>query len=216
MNTTPHGRRERLRKPALAAAVAALGAPAVAPAEAQTPATAPAIQLQTSHHLLVGRKIKIKGALPGPAGRRVYIQASRRGHGWTTVARRTTGNRGAFGARVRIRRIGGIRIRAVGPDGARSKVRTATVYRSVFASYYGPGLYGNRLACGGRLTPHTIGVAHKTMRCGTKVRLRYRGRTLTVRVVDRGPYVGGRTYDLTAATKRRLHFGTTGHVWSSR
>src|SRR4051794_8472099 len=39
------------------------------------------------------------------------------------------------------------------------------------ASWYGPGLYGNHLACGGTLTPGTFGVAHKALACGTKIRL---------------------------------------------
>jgi rare lipoprotein A (peptidoglycan hydrolase) len=48
------------------------------------------------------------------------------------------------------------------------------------------------------------------------VRLRYRGRSITVPVVDRGPYVAGRDFDLTAATRDRLHFPSTGVVLSSR
>ena len=80
-----------------------------------------------------------------------------------------------------------------------------------------PGLYGNRLACGG--TAHAlarVGVANKSLPCGTRVTFRYRGRSVTVRVVDRGPYVGGREWDLTAATKRKLRFGSTGTVWTTR
>ena len=85
--------------------------------------------------------------------------------------------------------------------------------RSALASYYGPGLYGNKLACGGRLQPGTIGVANKTLPCGTKITLHHGSRTLNVKVIDRGPYVAGREFDLTAATKQRLGFGSTGTVW---
>jgi rare lipoprotein A len=52
--------------------------------------------------------------------------------------------------------------------------------------------------CGGTLTPATLGVAHKTMRCGTKLRLRYRGRTVSARVIDRRPFADNREFDLTA------------------
>ena len=76
-----------------------------------------------------------------------------------------------------------------------------TSYRLAGASYYGPGLYGNGVACGGTLKPGTLGVANKTLPCGTKVKLRYHGRSITVPVIDRGPYVAGREYDLTEATK---------------
>jgi rare lipoprotein A len=68
------------------------------------------------------------------------------------------------------------------------------------ASWYGPGLYGNHLACGGTLQPGTVGVAHKALPCGTKVRLCVR-RCITVSVIDRGPYVAGRTFDLTAPVR---------------
>jgi hypothetical protein len=60
-------------------------------------------------------------------------------------------------------------------------------------SWYGPGFYGNNGACGmvpGGLTPDTVGVAHRTLPCGTKVTFRYNGVTVTTQVIDRGPYVG--------------------------
>jgi len=71
----------------------------------------------------------------------------------------------------------------------------------VIASWYGPGFYGNRTACGQTYTPEIIGVAHRTLPCGTLVVLEYRGRVMTVPVIDRGPYIAGRTLDLSAATK---------------
>jgi rare lipoprotein A (peptidoglycan hydrolase) len=71
----------------------------------------------------------------------------------------------------------------------------------VIASWYGPGFYGNRTACGQVYTPEIIGVAHRTLRCGTLLVLEYRGRTVTVPVIDRGPYIAGRTLDLSNATR---------------
>ena len=81
-----------------------------------------------------------------------------------------------------------------------------TVYRNAVASWYGPGLYGNGVACGGTLSPSTIGVANKTLPCGTKVKFRYHGHSVTAPVIDRGPYSGNREFDLTEATKNKLHF----------
>jgi rare lipoprotein A (peptidoglycan hydrolase) len=86
------------------------------------------------------------------------------------------------------------------------------VYRLVEVSWYGGG---GSLACGGWLTSSTIGVANKTLPCGTRVTLRYHGRTLRVRVIDRGPYVAGREYDLTEATARALRFEGVGAMWAS-
>ena len=74
----------------------------------------------------------------------------------------------------------------------------------VIASWYGPGFYGNRTACGQTYTPEIVGVAHRTLPCGTLVTLVYRGRTVTVPVIDRGPYVAGRTLDLSNATHLAL------------
>ena len=90
------------------------------------------------------------------------------------------------------------------------------VYRRALASWYGPGLYGNRTGCGGRLGWSQLGVAHKSLPCGTRVTLRHRGRVVRVPVIDRGPYVGAREFDLTAATARRLKFTGHGAILTTR
>ncbi len=61
-----------------------------------------------------------------------------------------------------------------------------------------------------------MGVAHRSLPCGTKVKLRYHGRSVTVPVIDRGPYVTGRDYDLTEAVKERLRFPGVGIVLANR
>jgi rare lipoprotein A (peptidoglycan hydrolase) len=71
----------------------------------------------------------------------------------------------------------------------------------VIASWYGPGFYGNRTACGQVYTPEIIGVAHRTLPCGTLITIEFRGRAMTVPVIDRGPYIAGRTLDLSNATR---------------
>lgn len=88
--------------------------------------------------------------------------------------------------------------------------------RTVMASWYGPGLYGNSLACGGRLSSSTVGVAHKYLPCGSSLRVCYRGRCVHTRVVDRGPFVAGRELDLTAGLAWRLRFSGVGAVYCSR
>ena len=84
------------------------------------------------------------------------------------------------------------------------------------ASWYGPGLYGAHLACGGTLTPGTLGVANKTLPCGTHVTFRYGGRTVNAVVDDRGPYVGGRDWDLNQNSAAALGFNGVDTVWSTR
>jgi rare lipoprotein A (peptidoglycan hydrolase) len=92
--------------------------------------------------------------------------------------------------------------------------------RTSTASWYGPGLYGNSTACGQRLRPRTMGVAHKTLPCGSRVLLGYRGRFVMTTVIDRGPYAHGRTWDMTQAVQRALKFdigvGTVRHAVVSR
>ena len=100
--------------------------------------------------------------------------------------------------------------------GSRDSAGRITVYRGAAASWYGPGLYGNPLACGGTLSPSTMGVANKSLPCGTKVHLRYGDKSVTVPVIDRGPYAGNREYDLTAATKSALGFPDVGTVLTTR
>jgi rare lipoprotein A (peptidoglycan hydrolase) len=78
--------------------------------------------------------------------------------------------------------------------------------RSAGASWYGPGLYGRRTACGETLRPGTIGVAHRSLPCGTTVKFIYHGHALVTQVIDRGPYVKGRSWDLTNGAREALEF----------
>ncbi len=78
------------------------------------------------------------------------------------------------------------------------------------ATWYGPGLYGRHTACGQTLGPETIGVAHRSLPCGTTVKFVYRGRSIVTRVIDRGPYSRGNAWDLTQAAARALQFEKSG------
>lgn len=174
-----------------------------------------------TRHVAGGRKVRVRGRLrPRLRGRPVRLQLRTR-RGWRTVDRTRTGRGGRFRAgwwppaagryRLRVRFAGGRTATA-----ARDRLARVHVYRAAHASWYGPGLYGNSTACGGALTSGRLGVAHRWLPCGTRVTFRYRGRSVTVPVIDRGPYAAGREWDLTAATKSALRFGDTGTVWSTR
>lgn len=172
------------------------------------------------HNVLAGSDLVVSGRVsPSPGGaHRVKVVVVGPSGGQLST---TTSRSGAFRAHWGLHSTGVYEIRAYGVhdrrvSGSESVARRVTVYRPAAASYYGPGFYGGALACGGTLQPGTLGVAHKYLPCGTKVRLRYRGRSITVPVVDRGPYVGGRDFDLTEATKERLRFPDLGVVLSSR
>jgi hypothetical protein len=85
-------------------------------------------------------------------------------------------------------------------------------FRYAGASWYGPGLWGNKTACGATLRRGTLGVAHKTLPCGTTVKFVYHGHALVTRVIDRGPYVKGRAFDLTQAASEALGFEGVGRL----
>ena len=169
-------------------------------------------------NVLDGRRVSVAGALsPGISGRTIDLQAMGP-HGWREVAHTRTGASGRFRLRYTPHATGShrVRLRFAGDSydlPAHRLLGRLNVYRLAGASWYGGG---GSLACGGSLTSSTLGVANKTLPCGTLVTLRYDGRSVRVPVVDRGPYVAGREFDLTEATKQALGFGDTGDVWTTR
>jgi rare lipoprotein A len=171
---------------------------------------------ETRRNLLVGGSVSVRGAVEsaGSTARTVALE-ERRGHRWLTVAHARTQRLGRYRLRFKPHAPGTVKLRVLvagaGADArARRTLGSVNVYRQAFASWYGGG---GPLACGGTLTSSTLGVASKTLPCGTMVRIRLGRRTVRVPVIDRGPYVAGREFDLTAATKRALGFGDVGTIW---
>lgn len=171
------------------------------------------------HDVQAGEAVHVRGTLlPRTRGRRLVVEAGSHGR-WHAVAHARTRANGHFDARVATHSPGSqrLRVRFAGDRrnaGTRVGAGTLQAYRASLASWY--GLYGGALACGGTLGYDTQGVANKYLPCGTKVTLRYHGREVTVPVIDRGPYVGGREWDLTGATARSLGFDGVGVVWSTK
>jgi rare lipoprotein A len=82
---------------------------------------------------------------------------------------------------------------------------TAKVHSSGIATWFGPGFYGKKTACGQTLTPGVVGVANRSLPCGTLIKVSYSGHALTVPVLDRGPYSHiGADWDLTAGAASAL------------
>jgi rare lipoprotein A (peptidoglycan hydrolase) len=174
------------------------------------------VKLDVKRHAMAGGAVKLRGRVRPAGARWVTIRVN----GRKVKSVRSRGD-GRFRMRWSAPGSGVYKVKAVTQATgyarrAGSRAREVNVYRPAAASYYGPGLYGNGTACGKTLTPGTMGVANKTLPCGTKVTLRHRGRSVTVRVIDRGPFAGNREYDLTAATKAKLGFGAVGTVLTTR
>jgi rare lipoprotein A (peptidoglycan hydrolase) len=90
-----------------------------------------------------------------------------------------------------------------------AKLKAAKAHRHNVATWFGPGLYGHKTACGQRLTPIVRGVASRTLPCGTLVHISYRGHAITVPVLDRGPYAHGAEWDLTTGAAQALNITET-------
>src|SRR5215203_7539889 len=81
-------------------------------------------------------------------------------------------------------------------------------------SHYGQGFAGRRTASGEKFNPSAMTAAHRTLRFGTKVRVTNprNGRAVVVRINDRGPFVKGRSLDLSSGAARAIGMGGAAHV----
>lgn len=71
------------------------------------------------------------------------------------------------------------------------------------ASWYGSES-GNRTANGEPFNGTSLTAAHRSLPFGTKLRVTYRGKSVVVRINDRGPYIKGRDLDLSRAAAARI------------
>ncbi|MDQ6749150.1 MAG: septal ring lytic transglycosylase RlpA family protein, partial [Actinomycetota bacterium] len=169
---------------------------------------------------LVDRKLRLDGAVPPRFARRhVLIQLSSGSGGWSTVADAPADRQGNFTANWVSHRSGRFTLRAIvdragrraGAAGPASAIARVTIYPSAIATWYGPrSTRVMTTACGTQLTSTTLGVAHRSLPCGTRVELYYRGRALIVPVIDRGPYANGADWDMTGAAADALGFTDAG------
>lgn len=154
----------------------------------------------------------------GSAGRSAagqVVEIQRYGHAtkdqWVNTASATVGAKGRFTAHWQADTPGGFAVRAI-MSGAHTAsawpMVKVIVYRMAIATIYG-GPWGSTTACGEKLHRSTLGVANRTLPCGTKISIYYKGRTIVVPVIDRGPYANHADWDLTTATAHALHmYGT--------
>jgi rare lipoprotein A (peptidoglycan hydrolase) len=110
------------------------------------------------------------------------------------------------------------RPKAAQPEAKADVVVKPRWHRDRNVSWYGPGFYGKRTACGLAMTRTLIGVAHRTLPCGTRITFKNpdNGRIVTARVVDRGPFVSGRQWDMTGGLCVKLDHCYTGTLYWKR
>ena len=82
------------------------------------------------------------------------------------------------------------------------------------ASWYGPGFHGKKTANGERFNTNDLTAAHKTLPFGTEVRVTNErtGKSVVVRINDRGPYAHGRVIDLSKAAAEAVGIEGVGQV----
>ena len=163
---------------------------------------------------LGAQSVQVRGRLlPGVGGREVTLLGRSAGS-WRSLARARVGSRGSFdlrfdagsGSQQRLRvSFAGDRFSA----GASAPAGRLTVFHQSLASWYDDG---GGTACG--FHAH-YGVANRDLPCGTKVTFAYGGRTVQAVVDDRGPFVGGRDWDLNQNTAGALGFSGVDTVWTS-
>lgn len=195
------------------------GSAATQSANAPVSTSGGGITLSTTASVMLRRDLSLSGTARGATGETIEIERSglQTGWRWTPTVQTTAGSGGSFHALWHTSAAGRFAVRAIVVSRLASTASvtpslTVTVYRASRATLYGPGFYGRRTACGARLTRSTLGVANRTLRCGTSVSLSYHGRTLTVAVIDRGPYANGADWDLTMATGRALGMDGTSQL----
>jgi rare lipoprotein A len=196
-------------------AVADAAQATIVPSAVRDVTVAPKLKISTkSLGIVGGRRGFVHGYLePGRSGRRVALQAREHGH-WKTIAGARTGRYGGYT----------VRFGASVPSGSRLRVRfagdsqntpasvaagTASVLVPVLASWY--------YDAGGTASGfHAYyGVANLSLPFGTKVTMSNGHTTIVATVDDRGPYVGGRVYDLNQNVAQALGFQGVGTIYAS-
>jgi rare lipoprotein A len=176
-------------------------------------ATGNGITVTSNVSALLGRALAFTGTTPATdAGATIAVQRLDAQDAWVTAATGTVDSDGAFSVPWRTNFAGRVTVRTVLAQTASASqtgqtsapTLEITVYRPGLATFYGKGFFGRKTACGTTLRRATLGVASRTLRCGTPVQIYYGGRTIVVPVIDRGPYANDATWDLTQATAEAL------------
>jgi rare lipoprotein A len=97
--------------------------------------------------------------------------------------------------------------------GVASAPAPSTIHKVALATWFGPGFYGQKTACGQTLTPTVVGVANRTLPCGTLVKFSYHGHAAVIPVIDRGPYAhNGAQWDLTSGAASAIGMTDTARL----
>lgn len=117
---------------------------------------------------------------------------------------------------IKIAALAAVLVAAASPPVSAEMAGAAALGRESYgiASWYGPGFKGNLTASGEKFDPKALTAAHPTLPFGTLLEVSRpdRKKSVIVVVTDRGPYVPGRSIDLSRAAAKRLHMSYQGAV----
>ncbi len=183
------------------------------------------MKFSTTEGEATGHKLTFRGNAPSSdRGRWVELQATPNGSSaWKNEAKAQIGSKSGFAGGWTPSLSGRFLLRTVllatnastdtpAAGTARTGDLGVMVFKHSEATWYGPGFWGNKTACGQTLKKTTLGVASRTLKCGTKVAINYRDRVIVVPVIDRGPYGTAADWDLTEATAHKLGMAGTSTV----
>jgi rare lipoprotein A len=179
---------------------------------------------------LLGGQVSVSGTVAGSKpGDAIAVLALDQTGTWSTAATTAVAPDGTYAASWKPAHSGHLTVKAVPAAQATAATRVVaasapgvaegravTLYKRSRVTWYGPGFYGRKTACGKKMSRKLLGVAHKTLPCGTLVELYNNGNVVTVPVVDRGPFRKGTSYDLTSATAQALGVTATATIGAVR
>lgn len=211
----------------------ALGSPAPGPAIVTSAELAGAGSWTATGSTALGSPVKISGSFRSTlAGKTIRVERRSPAGNWmraTTGRIRSNGNFVAYW-RTRSTRYHELRVVLAGAapaskpeaaDAPQASTRVTAdqagtvnvvVLGQAKATWYGPGFYGRTTACGLTLQKDTVGVAHRTLPCGTQVEVRMGGKRAVVPVIDRGPFANGAAFDLTKNVADQIGLDGVGKV----
>jgi rare lipoprotein A len=183
------------------------------------------MEISTIEAAATGRKLDLSGRAPSAdKGRSIEIESTPAGRSsWQKAVKLVVSSKGRFSGSWTPSTSGQFSLRAellprTSADTAAAAAVPHTgnlsveVFKPSEGTLYGPGFYGNKTYCGQTLTKKTLGVASRTLKCGTKVAINYKDHVIVVPVIDRGPYDTKADWDLTMATGKKIGMTETGSV----
>ena len=189
------------------------------------PAVAAPTALPAGDAVLLGHVMHVRGTLPGAGGETVVLERREADGPWVQAATAVADASGSFDAAWKTDHSGHFDLRArpaAATDGAAAaaaaaqQTSTVTVFRRTVATWFGPGFYGHRTACGQRLSHRLLGVANRTLPCGTKVALLTAGARSRSRWSTAGRSAPARATTSPLATAQALGVTTTSRIGAVR